>query len=135
MEDYTVGTRNGSRMGKDFQLFHSKDNKWVEEDNSFDFILGSNTELIFKLLAKGDLKNIGIKLNTKIKRSGKWTKIGAPLDLAIVDNLDSVRIFTSEDVYHISSLANRQVKFLVLRFKPEGTGDYEVSFIFDYLVK
>ena len=111
-------------MAKDFQFLHKVDGKWVEGDETFDFILNSDKEFPFKLLANRAMKNITIKLKTEV-----------PYDLAIVDALSGMRVFTYEDTYSIPSLAIKKSKYLVLKLRPEKTGDYKVSFAFDYLVK
>ena len=113
-------------MAKDFQLFYSTNDSWVENVDSFDFVIGSNTEFVFKLQANRELKDININFKTEEV---------IPIQLAIVDSLESVRVFTEEDTYVIPSLGNDKNKFLVIKLNTTKTGYYKVLFSFDYLVK
>jgi hypothetical protein len=108
----------------DFKLYALKGDEWVEE-RTFEFLRDLELECVYRLVAERQLKDIIINVNTEI-----------PFDLAILNNLtDAVHIFTTEDIYKIDKLGKGQEKYFILRLKPEDTGDYKVTFGFDYLVK
>jgi len=107
----------------DFKFFRRQDEEWVEGDYSFDLLLSTEVELYFKLSPLREMRAIHIKVETEL-----------PFSLAILDNLDGVYAFTTEDVYIIDYL-NKTDKYLILKLKPTKTGNYKGSFAFDYLVK
>jgi len=107
----------------DFKFFRKQEEEWVEGDYSFDLLLSTEIDLYFKLSPLREMRTVQIKVETEL-----------PFSLAILDNLDDIYTFTTEDVYIIDYL-NKDDKYLVLKLNPPKTGNYGGTFVFDYLVK
>lgn len=101
---------------EDFKLLNLKDNYWTEE-TSFDFLVGSDNYLSFKVIANTELSNMSIDIDSQI-------------DTLIY--FDGGKEANSLVITHLNK---DEEKVFNLKPYPKNTGNYKVNLIFDYYAK
>lgn len=105
----------------DFKFLSNINDVWIEEP-SLNFLLKSGTTFLFKMVPQREMSNISVDVESDIN-----------VGIAVLNDVDEPPIFSSSAI--ITHLFIDETKFIVLKPEPDRTGDYKITFEFDYLVK